>query len=50
VGGDKITSLTDEAKQRLSVKLPGRMARISEEWIYSTKSHIFKWVEHIESS
>jgi acyl-[acyl-carrier-protein] desaturase len=44
---DKITGLTDEAEKARDylMKLPGRMARISERLIIPQESHIFKWVE-----
>ena len=44
---DKITNLTDEAEKARDylMKLPARMARISERLILPQESHIFKWVE-----
>ncbi len=44
---DKITSLTDEAEKARDylMKLPARMAKISERLIIPEESHIFKWVE-----
>ncbi|RTY70407.1 acyl-ACP desaturase [Flavobacterium sp. GSP27] len=44
---DKITGLTDEAEKARDylMKLPGRMARISERLVIPKESHIFKWVE-----
>ncbi|RTZ02225.1 acyl-ACP desaturase [Flavobacterium sp. RSP49] len=44
---DKITGLTDEAEKARDylMKLPGRMARISERLVIPQESHIFKWVE-----
>lgn len=44
---DKITNLTDEAEKARDylMKLPARMARISERLIIPQESHIFKWVE-----
>lgn len=44
---DKITSLTDEAEKARDylMKLPARMARISERLVIPAESHIFKWVE-----
>jgi acyl-[acyl-carrier-protein] desaturase len=44
---DKITNLTDEAEKARDylMKLPARMARISERLIIPEESHIFKWVE-----
>jgi acyl-[acyl-carrier-protein] desaturase len=44
---DKITGLTDEAEKARDylMKLPGRMARISERMVIPQESHIFKWVE-----
>jgi acyl-[acyl-carrier-protein] desaturase len=44
---DKISGLTDEAEKARDylMKLPGRMARISERMVIPQESHIFKWVE-----
>ena len=44
---DKISSLTDEAEKARDylMKLPGRMAKISERIIIPQESQIFKWVE-----
>ncbi|TDE31469.1 MULTISPECIES: acyl-ACP desaturase [Flavobacterium] len=44
---DKISGLTDEAEKARDylMKLPGRMARISERLVIPQESHIFKWVE-----
>lgn len=44
---DKISSLTDEAEKARDylMKLPGRMAKISERLIIPQESQIFKWVE-----
>jgi acyl-[acyl-carrier-protein] desaturase len=44
---DKITGLTDEAEKARDylMKLPARMARISERMKIPEESHIFKWVE-----
>src|SRR3970282_876372 len=44
---DKITGLTDEAEKARDylMKLPGRMARISERMVIPQESHIFTWVE-----
>jgi acyl-[acyl-carrier-protein] desaturase len=44
---DKITGLTEEAEKAREylMKLPGRMARISERLVIPQESHIFKWVE-----
>ncbi|MEO8253068.1 MAG: acyl-ACP desaturase [Flavobacterium sp.] len=44
---DKITGLTDEAEKARDylMKLPGRMARISERIVIPQETHIFKWVE-----
>jgi acyl-[acyl-carrier-protein] desaturase len=43
----KITGLTDEAEKARDflMKLPARMARISERLVIPAESHIFKWVE-----
>ena len=44
---DKISGLTDEAEKARDylMKLPARMARISERIIIPEEAHIFKWVE-----
>lgn len=44
---DKMVGLTDEAEKARDylMKLPGRMARISERLVIPQESHIFKWVE-----
>jgi acyl-[acyl-carrier-protein] desaturase len=44
---DKINGLTDEAEKARDylMKLPGRMAKISERMVIPQESHIFKWVE-----
>ncbi|MFD2942213.1 acyl-ACP desaturase [Flavobacterium notoginsengisoli] len=44
---DKITNLTDEAEKARDylMKLPARMAKISERIVIPQESHIFKWVE-----
>ena len=44
---DKISGLTDEAEKARDylMKLPGRMAKISERMVIPQESHIFKWVE-----
>lgn len=44
---DKISNLTDEAEKARDylMKLPARMARISERLVIPQESHIFKWVE-----
>lgn len=44
---DKIGSLTDEAEKARDylMKLPARMARISERLVIPAESQIFKWVE-----
>lgn len=43
----KITGLTDEAEKARDylMKLPARMAKISERIVIPAESHIFKWVE-----
>lgn len=43
----KITGLTDEAEKARDflMKLPARMAKISERLVIPAESHIFKWVE-----
>ena len=43
----KISGLTDEAEKARDylMKLPARMARISERIVIPSESHIFKWVE-----
>jgi acyl-[acyl-carrier-protein] desaturase len=44
---DKITNLTDEAEKARDylMKLPERMARVSERLIVPVEQHIFKWVQ-----
>jgi acyl-[acyl-carrier-protein] desaturase len=44
---DKINGLTDEAEKARDylMKLPARMAKISERLVIPQESHIFKWVE-----
>ena len=44
---DKITNLTDEAEKARDflMKLPARMARVSERLVIPEQSYIFKWVE-----
>ncbi len=44
---DKVTNLTDEAEKARDylMKLPARMARISERMVIPQESTIFKWVE-----
>ncbi len=44
---EKISNLTDEAEKARDflMKLPARMAKISERLIIPEESHIFKWVE-----
>lgn len=44
---DKVTNLTDEAEKARDflMKLPARMARISERLVIPAESHMFKWVE-----
>lgn len=44
---DKVTNLTDEAEKARDflMKLPGRMAKISERIVIPQESHLFKWVE-----
>ncbi|MDD2821998.1 MAG: acyl-ACP desaturase [Flavobacterium sp.] len=44
---DKISGLTDEAEKARDylMKLPGRMAKISERLVIPQESYIFKWVE-----
>jgi acyl-[acyl-carrier-protein] desaturase len=44
---DKITGLTDEAEKARDylMKLPGRMAKVSERLVIPPDSFIFKWVE-----
>lgn len=44
---DKINGLTDEAEKARDflMKLPARMARVSERLIIPGESHIFKWVQ-----
>jgi acyl-[acyl-carrier-protein] desaturase len=44
---DKIGGLTDEAEKARDylMKLPARMAKISERLVIPAESYIFKWVE-----
>ena len=44
---DQVTNLTDEAEKARDflMKLPARMAKISERIVIPQESHIFKWVE-----
>jgi len=44
---DKITGLTDEAEKARDylMKLPGRMAKVSERMVIPPDSFVFKWVE-----
>lgn len=44
---DKISGLTDEAEKARDflMKLPARMAKISERLVIPQESHIFKWVQ-----
>lgn len=44
---DKITGLTDEAEKARDylMKLPGRMAKVSERMVIPQDSFVFKWVE-----
>jgi acyl-[acyl-carrier-protein] desaturase len=44
---DKINGLTDEAEKARDflMKLPARMARVSERLVVPEESHIFKWVQ-----
>jgi acyl-[acyl-carrier-protein] desaturase len=44
---DKIVNLTDEAEKARDylMKLPGRMAKISERLVLPEQTKIFKWVE-----
>jgi acyl-[acyl-carrier-protein] desaturase len=44
---DKINGLTDEAEKARDflMKLPARMARVSERLVVPQESHIFKWVQ-----
>jgi acyl-[acyl-carrier-protein] desaturase len=44
---DKISGLTDEAEKARDylMKLPARMAKISERLVIPQESYIFKWVE-----
>ncbi len=44
---DKISGLTDEAEKARDylLKLPSRMAKISERLVIPQESHIFKWVQ-----
>jgi acyl-[acyl-carrier-protein] desaturase len=44
---DKITGLTDEAEKARDylMKLPARMAKVSERMVIPADSFVFKWVE-----
>jgi acyl-[acyl-carrier-protein] desaturase len=44
---DKISNLTDDAEKARDylMKLPSRMAKISERLVIPQESQIFKWVE-----
>lgn len=44
---DKVTNLTDEAEKARDflMKLPARMARVSERLVIPEQSYIFKWVD-----
>jgi acyl-[acyl-carrier-protein] desaturase len=44
---DKLSGLTDEAEKARDylMKLPARMAKVSERMIIPVESQIFKWVE-----
>ena len=44
---DKITGLTDEAEKARDylMKLPARMAKVSERMVIPPDSFVFKWVE-----
>jgi acyl-[acyl-carrier-protein] desaturase len=44
---DKIVGLTDEAEKARDylMKLPARMAKVSERLVIPEESYIFKWVE-----
>jgi acyl-[acyl-carrier protein] desaturase len=44
---DKITNLTDEAEKARDylMRLPARMAKVSERLVIPEEAHIFKWVE-----
>jgi acyl-[acyl-carrier-protein] desaturase len=44
---DKISGLTDEAEKARDylMKLPGRMAKISERLVLPEETKIFKWVQ-----
>jgi acyl-[acyl-carrier-protein] desaturase len=46
---DKINGLTDEAEKARDflMKLPARMARVSERLVVPQESHIFKWVQPV---
>ena len=46
---DKMSGLTDEAEKARDylMKLPARMARVSERLVIPQESHIFKWVEPV---
>jgi acyl-[acyl-carrier-protein] desaturase len=43
---DKITGLTDEAERARDflMKLPARMAKISERLVIPSEPYVFKWV------
>jgi acyl-[acyl-carrier-protein] desaturase len=44
---DKVSGLTDEAEKARDylMKLPGRMAKISERLVLPEETKIFKWVQ-----
>ena len=44
---DKLTGLTDEAEKARDylMKLPARMAKVSERLVIPAESTLFKWVE-----
>ena len=44
---DKITNLTDDAEKARDflMKLPARMARVSERLVIPETGHVFKWVQ-----
>ena len=44
---DKVVNLTDEAEKARDylMKLPARMAKISERLVLPEETHIFKWVQ-----
>ena len=46
---DKICNLTDEAEKARDylLKLPARMAKISERMVVSSETQLFKWVEPV---